>query len=93
MKPSHLEYNKKIPTAFPQIFAVITEIIETIQRRSTGPKIVLEDKKLFTPGPLTTSPGVKNAMLRDMGSRDSEFISTIKSIRQGLLKVMEFQAR
>ena len=52
-----------------------------------GQKVVLEDKKLFTPGPLTTSPGVKNAMLRDMGSRDAEFISTIQSIRQGLLKV------
>ena len=52
-----------------------------------GHKVVLEDKKLFTPGPLTTSPGVKNAMLRDMGSRDAEFISTIQSIRQGLLKV------
>ena len=51
-----------------------------------GPKVVSEDKKLFTPGPLTTSPGVKNAMLRDMGSRDAEFISTIQSIRQGLLK-------
>ena len=63
-----------------------------------GPKVVSEDKKLFTPGPLTTSPGVKNAMLRDMGSRDAEFISTIKSIRQGLLKVWQyllwrFQAR
>ena len=63
-----------------------------------GPKVVSEDKKLYTPGPLTTSPGVKNAMLRDMGSRDAEFISTIKSIRQGLLKVWQyllwrFQAR
>jgi len=46
-----------------------------------------EDKKLFTPGPLTTSPTVKSAMLRDLGSRDAEFISAIKSIRQGLLKV------
>ena len=53
-----------------------------------GHKVVSEDKKLFTPGPLTTSPGVKNAMLRDMGSRDAEFISTIQSIRQGLLKVL-----
>ena len=52
-----------------------------------GPKVVSGDKKLFTPGPLTTSPGVKNAMLRDMGSRDAEFIATIQSIRQGLLKV------
>ena len=76
-----------------EFVAVISEIIETIQKRSIGPKVVSEDKKLFTPGPLTTSPGVKNAMLRDMGSRDAEFISSIQNIRQGLLKVMEFQAR
>ena len=76
-----------------EFVAVISEIIETIQKRSMDPKNVSEDKKLFTPGPLTTSPGVKNAMLRDMGSRDAEFISSIQNIRQGLLKVMEFQAR
>jgi 2-aminoethylphosphonate-pyruvate transaminase len=29
---------------------------------------------LLTPGPLTTSKGVKQAMLRDWGSRDSEFL-------------------
>jgi len=33
-----------------------------------------KDKILFTPGPLTTSLTVKRAMLRDLGSRDSEFI-------------------
>ena len=45
------------------------------------------DKKLFTPGPLLTSQTVKAAMLRDLGSRDSEFIETIKIFREGLLKV------
>ena len=34
-----------------------------------------KDKALFTPGPLTTSPTVKQAMLRDLGSRDTEFIA------------------
>jgi 2-aminoethylphosphonate-pyruvate transaminase len=29
-----------------------------------------KDKLLFTPGPLTTSHTVKQAMLRDLGSRD-----------------------
>lgn len=43
------------------------------------------DKALFTPGPLTTSQSVKQAMLRDLGSRDYEFIATIKDIRQRLL--------
>ena len=45
------------------------------------------DKLLFTPGPLTTSPGVKQAMLRDLGSRDLEFIETVRSIRNKLLDV------
>jgi aspartate aminotransferase-like enzyme len=32
----------------------------------------MDDKRLFTPGPLTTSEGVKRAMLRDIGSRETE---------------------
>ena len=44
------------------------------------------DKLLFTPGPLTTSKTVKAAMQRDLGSRDFEFIETIKFIRTQLLK-------
>ena len=32
------------------------------------------DKKLFTPGPLGCSLATKQAMLRDLGSRDSDFI-------------------
>ncbi|HGJ65574.1 TPA: 2-aminoethylphosphonate--pyruvate transaminase, partial [bacterium] len=45
------------------------------------------DKTLFTPGPLTTSQAVKLAMLRDLGSRDTEFIETVKKIRKSLLKL------
>jgi len=44
-----------------------------------------EDKRLFTPGPLTTSKTVKQAMLRDLGSRDAEFIGIVKEIRRRLL--------
>jgi 2-aminoethylphosphonate-pyruvate transaminase len=44
-----------------------------------------KDKLLFTPGPLTTSATVKAAMRRDLGSRDAEFISVIKTIRAKLL--------
>ncbi len=40
-----------------------------------------KDKLLFTPGPLTTSATVKQAMLRDLGSRDFEFIEKVKFIR------------
>jgi 2-aminoethylphosphonate-pyruvate transaminase len=45
------------------------------------------DKTLFTPGPLTTSASVKNAMLRDLGSRDGEFITTVADIRDHLLRL------
>jgi 2-aminoethylphosphonate-pyruvate transaminase len=45
------------------------------------------DKKLFTPGPLTTSMTVKQAMLHDIGSRDTAFINTIADVRSELLRV------
>lgn len=48
-----------------------------------------KDKVLFTPGPLTTSRTVKQAMLRDLGSRDFEFIETVRQIRQELLTLGE----
>jgi 2-aminoethylphosphonate-pyruvate transaminase len=44
-------------------------------------------KLLFTPGPLTTSDGVKKAMLRDAGSRDGEFIAVVREIRDRLLAI------
>lgn len=43
------------------------------------------DKLLFTPGPLTTSRTVKEAMLRDLGSRDREFLNVVAEIRERLL--------
>jgi 2-aminoethylphosphonate-pyruvate transaminase len=47
----------------------------------------MKDKLLFTPGPLTTSLTVKQAMLRDLGSRDDEFIALVRSIRERLLEL------
>ena len=44
-----------------------------------------KSKLLFTPGPLTTSRSVKTAMLRDLGSRDLEFIAIVRDIRARLL--------
>lgn len=44
-----------------------------------------KDSLLFTPGPLTTSLTVKQAMLRDVGSRDFEFMQLVRDIRQQLL--------
>ena len=43
------------------------------------------DKLLFTPGPLTTSRLVRQAMLRDMGSRDIAFINLVRDIRTRLV--------
>ena len=51
------------------------------------------DKPLFTPGPLTTSLTVKQAMLRELGSRDFEFIRIVREIRQELLKLAEADGR
>jgi 2-aminoethylphosphonate-pyruvate transaminase len=45
------------------------------------------DKVLFTPGPLTTSRTVRQAMLRDVGSRDTEFIRIVRDVREQLLRL------
>jgi len=44
----------------------------------------MRDPILLTPGPLTTSATVKQAMLRDWGSRDSAFIAMNAAIRARL---------
>mmetsp|Transcript_73686 Transcript_73686/g.134810 ORF Transcript_73686/g.134810 Transcript_73686/m.134810 type:complete len:437 (+) Transcript_73686:44-1354(+) len=41
---------------------------------------------LFTPGPLTTSAAVKQAMLVDYGSRDNLFLEAVQNVRNGLLR-------
>src|SRR5450432_4007173 len=40
---------------------------------------------LLTPGPLTTAPATREAMLRDWGSRDGAFIALNRSIRDRLV--------
>jgi 2-aminoethylphosphonate-pyruvate transaminase len=45
------------------------------------------DPWLLTPGPLTTSATVKQAMLHDWGSRDPKFIEMNKRIRASILKL------
>ena len=42
---------------------------------------------LFTPGPLSTTLEVKKEMLRDIGSRDLDFIKIIKNIRNKLVSL------
>ena len=43
---------------------------------------------LLTPGPLTTTLSVKQAMLRDWGSRDLGFIAITSNIRERLVKMV-----
>jgi 2-aminoethylphosphonate-pyruvate transaminase len=57
------------------------------QHDRNEPMTPQNDKLLFTPGPLTTSATVKEAMLRDVGSRDAEFVNIVREIRQQLLGV------
>ena len=47
------------------------------------------DKKLLTPGPLTTSLSTKEAMLHDWGSRDKKFIDLNHSIRESLVNLID----
>src|SRR2546429_9181979 len=45
------------------------------------------DKLLFTPGPLTTSLSVKQAMLHDAGSWHFEFNAKVKWVREKILQL------
>jgi len=45
------------------------------------------DPWLLTPGPLTTSASVKEAMLHDWGSRDATFIAINKRVRERLVEL------
>jgi len=47
----------------------------------------MTDKRLFTPGPLNCSMSTKEAMLRDLGSRDPEFLKIVSEVKQGILDV------
>jgi len=63
-----------------------TETKNRSERANMGSDISgWKDKVLFTPGPLTTSRTVKQAMLRDLGSRDFAFIELVASVRERLL--------
>lgn len=46
------------------------------------------DPWLLTPGPLTTSPEVKQAMLHDYGSRDGHFIAVNRRVRERLVEMV-----
>lgn len=46
------------------------------------------DPWLLTPGPLTTSLSIKQAMLHDWGSRDAEFIDMTARVRNRLVELL-----
>ena len=50
-----------------------------------------QDPWLLTPGPLTTSRTVKEAMLHDYGSRDQRFIDINRHVRARLVEIIEGQ--
>ncbi len=54
---------------------------------SIGPMEAASDRPLFTPGPLTTSRTVKQAMLRDLGSREGEFLAAVRRVRAAVLDI------
>jgi 2-aminoethylphosphonate-pyruvate transaminase len=55
------------------------------RERATSPT---GDPWLLTPGPLTTSPTVKAAMLHDLGSRDRHFIAVNRRLRERLVAIV-----
>ena len=59
--------------------------VHAFARPAQGPEGQEHMPYLLTPGPLTTSRTVKEAMLSDWGSRDIEFRAVIREIRQQLL--------
>jgi 2-aminoethylphosphonate-pyruvate transaminase len=66
---------------------MVTAITAMAMNRKTTMQAINPSKLLFTPGPLTTSSTVKGAMLRDLGSLDSDFLTTVRNIRTRLLEL------
>jgi len=50
------------------------------------------ERVLLTPGPLSTSRAVREAMLRDLGSRDVEFLAITARVRERLLALAGAEA-
>lgn len=59
----------------------------TIAASETG------DPLLLTPGPLTTSRSVKEAMVHDWGSRDAAFVGINKAVLDGLPRIIRGEDR
>ena len=66
------------------------EPLESLMERDQSPSASSPtgDPWLLTPGPLTTSPAVKQAMLHDYGSRDRYFVQVNDHIRKRLVDLV-----
>ena len=51
------------------------------------------DPLLLTPGPLTTSKTVKQAMVHDWGSRDAAFIALNRTVLERLPEIVHGEGR
>lgn len=71
--------SRRLATSAHRAFSIATEAEEKSLRRG--------EPLLFTPGPLTTSAAVKEAMQVDLGSRDSQMLEKTASIRNQLLEM------
>ena len=67
--------------------ALLSNVMRSNTTRMFGTVPSGREPLLFTPGPLTTSISVKQEMLRDLGSRDPQFISLVREVREELLKL------
>ncbi len=67
-------------------------VVEQIKQAETIEAPRLGEPYLLTPGPLTTAYGVKEAMLRDWGSRDAEFIAMTAEMRERVLTIAGLNA-
>ena len=63
----------------------------TIRRMTTKKAAASEtgDPLLLTPGPLTTSTAVKQAMVHDWGSRDAEFLRINRMVLDKIVERLE----
>merc|ERR1711939_999978 len=73
----------------PRIVSGIRRASSSTLTEGWAAKTLMQSREplLFTPGPLTTSAGVKQAMLVDIGSRDPRMVDVIKDIRDKLLEL------
>lgn len=54
---------------------------------------MLKQKVLYTPGPLCTSPTVKQAMQIDLGTRDQEYAQIVDQLQADLLSLANIQKK